>query len=57
MKTVYNPQIIIFHAEDASTNAITKKERKKRLFTYKNLIKSEKVLYKEVAHYYKNKKK
>lgn len=44
MKSVYNPNIIIFHNEDSSTNAVNKNKRKKILFVYKNAIKSSKVL-------------
>lgn len=44
MKSVYNPNIVIFHNEDSSTNAVNKNKRKKILFVYKNAIKSSKVL-------------
>lgn len=52
MKSIYNPNIKIYHAEDAATNAITKTKRNKAIFTYKNLIKSNKILLKELKGYY-----
>lgn len=48
MISVYNPKIEIFHAEDSATNAITVTDRKKRIFVYKNKIKSGKTLYYEL---------
>ena len=48
MISVYNPKIEIFHAEDSATNAITVTDRKKRIFVYKNKIKSGKILYYEL---------
>lgn len=50
--SIYNPQLLIFHNEDAATNAITKTKRKKAIFTYKNLIKSNKILLEELKEYY-----
>ena len=44
MKSVYNPNIVIFHNEDSSTNAINKNKRKKNIFVYKNALKSAKIL-------------
>lgn len=46
--SVYNPEIIIFHNEDSATNSICKNRRKKELFVLKNLIKSNKILLKEL---------
>lgn len=54
MKSVYNPEIVIFHNEDSSTNAVNKNKRKKTLFVYKNAIKSSKVL-KEILKEIENK--
>lgn len=51
MISVYNPDIQIFHNEDAATNAITKSKRKKQLFIFRNLIKSTKILMKELEKY------
>ena len=46
LKTVYSPEIKIFHKEDSSTNSITKSGLKKRRFYYSNYVKSAKVLLK-----------
>lgn len=46
--SVYNPKLEIFHAEDSATNAITVTDRKKRIFVYKNKIKSGKILYNDL---------
>lgn len=54
--SIYNPQLLIFHNEDAATNAITRTKRKKAIFTYKNLIKSNKILLEELKEYYKENK-
>lgn len=51
LKSVYNPELVIYHNEDASTNAITKTERKKKIFVDKNIIKSIKVLMKEMKYH------
>lgn len=48
LKSVYNPNIVIFHSDDSSTNLITKTKRKKKLFVDKNQIKSTKILIKEM---------
>ena len=45
---IYNPDIVIFHNEDSSTNAITKSNRKKIIFVSKNMIKSIKILLNEI---------
>lgn len=46
--TVYNPELMIFHSEDAATNAINKSKRHIRKFVYENLLESGKVLYNEL---------
>lgn len=51
LKNVYNPKIKIFHNEDSATNAITKSNRKKVLFVYKNQIKSTNILIQEWRSY------
>lgn len=48
LKSVYNPEIEIFHNEDGATNAITKSDRKKKIFICKNQIKSTKILIEEM---------
>ncbi len=48
MISIYNPNIKIYHAEDAATNAISKNNRNKELFVYRNLIKSYKILLEEL---------
>lgn len=48
LKSVYNPKIEIFHNEDSATNAITKNDRKKKIFVCKNQIKSTKILIEEM---------
>jgi len=54
MLSVYNPNLMIFHEEDAATNSISKSKNKKRRFIYKNLIKSDKILIKELEEYRSN---
>lgn len=44
LKTIYSPEIIIYHKEDSATNALLQKDYLKRRFYYKNFIKSGKVL-------------
>lgn len=44
LKTVYNPELVIRHLEDASTNSITKNQREKNIFVLENEIKSLNVL-------------
>lgn len=46
LKNVYNPEIEIYHNEDASTDVLTNGKRKKRLFVGKNLIISTTLLIK-----------
>ena len=48
LKSVYNPKIEIFHNEDSATNAISKNNRRKQLFVWKNMISSTKVLLNEM---------
>lgn len=43
-KTVYTPEIKIYHKEDSATNFVYKSNRKKRQFIYRNTIKSSFVL-------------
>ena len=49
LKSVYLPQLEIFHNEDQSTNAVTKTKYKKNIFLYKNLLLANKVLIKEIS--------
>lgn len=44
LKMVYNPDLSIYHKEDSATNAMITGNRKKALFKFKNLIKSNKEL-------------
>ena len=44
LKTIYSPEIIIYHKEDSATNSLLKKDYLKRRFYYKNCIKSGEVL-------------
>lgn len=53
MITVYNPELKIFHNELSSTKAVTKSNNSKNRFRYKNLIKANKILEKELKLYYK----
>lgn len=46
LKTVYFPNVTIYHKEDSSTDFLMNTETKKRRFLYKNLIKSLVVFYK-----------
>ena len=48
MKSVYQPNLIVFHNEDQSTNAVTKTKRRKNIFLYKNLLLANKVIIKEL---------
>lgn len=48
MKTVYLPDIKIYHKEDSATKAATKSKRAKRVFFYTNLISSLNVLRDEM---------
>lgn len=51
MTTVYNPDIVIYHEEDAATNATTKTKRKKTDLVYRNLLKSCEILL-DIYDYY-----
>lgn len=46
IKTVFNPNLKVFHKEDSSTNAVTKTNHKKNMFVLKNEITSLLVLRK-----------
>lgn len=46
LKTVYFPEVTIYHKEDSSTDFLVKTESKKRRFLYKNIIKSLVIFYK-----------
>ncbi len=48
LKTVYNPDLVIFHKEDSATNSVLKSNRKKRLFLYKNAIHSMSIIISEL---------
>lgn len=54
--TVYNPSIMVFHKEDASTNAIDIGERKRKMFLYENYVNSLEKL-KDLYIYYENREK
>ena len=45
-KTVYNPNIIVYHQEDASTDSVVMNNRKKQMFIYKHYIQSLEMLKK-----------
>lgn len=47
LSSVYNPQAEIRHNEDSSTDALTKNNRKKNEFVFKNLLLSDKILLEE----------
>jgi len=51
MKTVYTPEIMIFHKEDVSTKTIVKSQRKLKTFVYKHRIRSTKILIEEMENY------
>lgn len=52
LKTVYLPELVVFHKEDSSTNSINfKGEVFKRRFVYKHLIKSKWILIAESLKY------
>ncbi|ART78198.1 hypothetical protein B4U37_20070 [Sutcliffiella horikoshii] len=40
LKTMYSPNVVIYHKEDSSTDATYSKNKKKRRFKYKNVIQS-----------------
>lgn len=44
-KTIFSPDVKVFHKEDSSTNALFTATREKRNFVFKNMIKSLKVYY------------
>lgn len=46
LKTVYFPNVTIYHKEDSSTDFLMNTESKKRRFLYKNILKSLTVFYK-----------
>lgn len=48
MKSVYCPEICVFHNEDSATNAILHTTKEKEKFKYKNEKKSLKILYSEL---------
>jgi GT2 family glycosyltransferase len=46
--TVYNPYILIYHNENASTNLLNKNSRKKEMFVIENELASTKILYEDL---------
>lgn len=50
---IYDPDLTVFHMEDASQNSINKNLRKKKIFQIKNEIKSRKLLLKKRQGYKK----
>lgn len=48
MKSIYCPDIVIYHDEDSSTRAVTKSNIRKKRFFYKNQIKSCEIILKEL---------
>lgn len=44
MLMVYNPELKIYHSEDAATNSVCQSSRKKKIFIYENYLKSSEVL-------------
>lgn len=55
MITVYVPDIVIYHEEDASTNSIVNNKRQKTNFVYSNLLESCEILL-DIYNYYEDKK-
>lgn len=51
LKTVYDPDVLIWHKEDGATDSIYQKSKEKKLFIYTNMIKSLNV-YNEVLKEY-----
>ena len=51
LHTIYDPNLVIIHNEDGSTNAINKTPSDKRLFVAKNQIISTKILIDELKNY------
>lgn len=43
MKTVYDPEITVYHAEDVSTDALRMTDRRRQMFEYRNYVDSLKV--------------
>lgn len=43
-KIIYNPEIVLFHKEDSSTNVVFNSNLKKRIFYYKNQLESLRIL-------------
>lgn len=50
LKSIYNPEIKIYHNEDSATNFLNKNTRKKELFVLKNMIFSTKILINEMKN-------
>lgn len=46
MKSIYTPEILVYHKEDTSTNLVHRSNYSKKGFYYKNMIKATKVLLK-----------
>jgi len=51
MKSVYNPELLIYHDEGASTNTISNFNNKKLRFRYRKLIQANKILLNEMMKY------
>ncbi len=49
-KTLYNPNIVVFHKEDSSTNATYNANRQKREFVFSNLINSHRVYLEQLKN-------
>ena len=52
LKTVYDPELKIWHKEDGATDSIYKEKKEKLLFLYTNILKSLEI-YKDVLESYK----
>jgi len=50
LKLLYDPQVKIFHKEDSATNVLLNSNKNKKLFVYKNEIKSAKELMKIIKN-------
>lgn len=55
LKTIYNPDIKIWHKEDGATDSVLSSSRKKEMFICKNVLESIKV-YKKILEEYSSKK-
>lgn len=55
LHTLYSPQLTIYHKEDASTNAVSKTPRKKKIAKYKYWLESSKVLEKLLISFKRSK--